>query len=368
MQRRGEAVKVRAAVAVAANAPLEVVTLDLAPPAEGEVLVRINAAGLCHSDLSAMEGKIARYSFPIVPGHEGAGTVVACGPGVTSVAPGDHVVPVAIPECRVCPACTSGRTNACIELRNLPPSRLFWDGTPVPSFCGLGTFADHAVITENRLAKIRPDAPDDIVCYIGCGVATGVGAALHTAKVSPGSTVAIVGMGGIGLSVLQGARIAGATRIVCIDTNASREAICRKFGATDFIDPAQVPDLGAAIQAIVPGGVDFAFECVGHTGLMRTMLEATNPGWGVGVSVGIPPSGSTLALDPASFMMGRSWKGSLLGGDKTRTAVPRLVDWYCDGFLKLDELVTHRIGLDEINHGFDMMKSGEAIRTVIVFD
>jgi len=361
-------VKVRAAVAVAANAPLEVVTLDLAPPSEGEVLVRIHAAGLCHSDLSAMEGKVARYSFPIVPGHEGAGTVVACGPGVTSVAPGDHVVSVAVPECRVCPACTSGRTNACVELRNLPPSRLSWDGTPVPTFCGLGTFADHAVITENRLAKIRPDAPDDIVCYIGCGVTTGVGAALHTAKVSPGSTVAIVGMGGIGLSVLQGARIAGATRIVCIDTNASREAICRTFGATDFIDPAQVPDLGAAIQAIVPGGVDFAFECVGHTGLMRTMLEATNPGWGVGVSVGIPPSGSTLALDPASFMMGRSWKGSLLGGDKTRTAVPRLVDWYCDGFLKLDELVTHRIGLDEINNGFDMMKSGEAIRTVIVFD
>jgi S-(hydroxymethyl)glutathione dehydrogenase/alcohol dehydrogenase len=360
--------KIKAAVATAANVPLQIMTVDLAPPGEGEVLVRMHAAGLCHSDLSLMEGKIGHYGFPIVPGHEGAGTVVSCGPGVTGLEPGDHVVPVAIPECRVCPNCTSGKTNACVEMRNPPSPRFALEGAPVTAFCGLGTFADHAVITESRLAKIRPDAPDHIACYIGCGVITGVGAALQTAKVGPGSSVAIVGMGGIGLSVLQGARIAGAVKIICIDLNPEREAICRDYGATHFIDARSAPDLVSAINAIVPGGVDFGFECVGHPVLMRSVLEATNPGWGMGISVGIPPSGTELVFDPSSFMMGRSWKGSVLGGEKTRTTIPRLVDWYCDGFLKLDELITHRLSLDEINRGFDYMKSGEAIRSVILFD
>jgi len=359
--------KVKAAVAFGPDRPLDVVTLDLAEPGEGEVLVQMRAAGLCHSDLSVLQGKLATVPFPVVLGHEGAGIVVACGPGVRSLAPGDHVVPVAVPECGVCPSCTSGKTNVCDELRRPRPSPFSLDGQTIASFCALGTFADHSVIAENRLAKIRADAPDDIVCYIGCGVITGVGAALKTAKVGPGSSVAIVGMGGIGLSVLQGARIAGATRIIAIDLNASREQICRDYGATDFINPSQVEDLGAAIRSIVPLGVDFAFECVGNAGLMRTMLEATHHGWGMGISVGIPGGGAQVTFDPATFMTGRQWKGSMLGGEKTRTTVPTLVDWYCDGFLKLDELVTHRLPQSEINRGFDMMKSGEAIRSVIVY-
>jgi S-(hydroxymethyl)glutathione dehydrogenase/alcohol dehydrogenase len=358
--------KVKAVVATAVNAPLQVMTLDLAPPGEGEVLVKMHAAGLCHSDLSVLEGKLPQFPFPIILGHEGAGVVVACGPGVTSLKPGDHVVPVSVPECRVCASCISGKTNVCEEMRKAPPSPFSLDGKRVNAFCSLATFADHSVITESRLAKIRPDAPDDIVCCIGCGVITGVGAALRTAKVEPGSTVAIVGMGGIGLCVLQGARIAGAARIIAIDRNAAREAISRDYGATHFINPANVADLGAAIREIVPAGVDFAFECVGNAALMRTMLEATSAS-GMGVSVGIPGGGAQVTFDPSTFMTGRSWKGSLLGGEKTRTTVPRLVDWYCDGFLKLDELVTHRLQPEQINHGFAMMKSGEAIRSVILY-
>ena len=357
----------RAAVAFGVNEPLQIVTLDLAEPGENEVLVRTNAAGLCHSDLSMVEGKVAAYPFPIVLGHEGAGTVVACGPGVTSLQPGDHVVPVAVPECRQCENCTSGKTNFCLEMTRRPKSPFSFDGQSVAAFCSLGTFSEYSVITESRLAKVRQDAPDDIICYIGCGVITGVGAALRTAGVTPGSSVAIWGMGGIGLSVLQGARIAGAAKIVAIDVNPAREQISRDYGATHFINPRETSDITAALRDIAAGGVDFAFECVGHTGLMRTALEATNPGWGVAISVGIAGGNAELTFNPASFMTGRTWKGSVLGGEKTRTTVPVLVDWYHDGFLKLDELVTHRLPLEEINHGFDMMKSGEAIRSVVVF-
>jgi len=359
--------KCKAAVVFRAGGSLEIRTVDLAEPGDGEVLVKMQAAGLCHSDLSALEGKLgAVVSFPIILGHEGAGVVISCGPGVRSLKPGDHVVPVAIPECGVCSNCTSGKTNICEEARRPPASPFSLDGEEVSAFCSLGTFAEYSVITETRLAKVRPGAPDDIVCCIGCGVITGVGAALQTAKVTPGSSVAIVGMGGIGLSVLQGARIAGANRIIAIDRNPAREQICREYGATDFIKAGEVENLGAAIRAIVPAGVDFAFECVGHTGLMRTMLEATNNCWGMGISVGIPGGGAEVTFDPASFMSGRTWRGSKLGGERTRTTVPRLVDWYCDGFLKLDELVTHRLPLEQINRGFDMMKSGEAIRSVVV--
>jgi S-(hydroxymethyl)glutathione dehydrogenase/alcohol dehydrogenase len=358
--------QVKAAVAVGENLPLEILELQLREPREGEVLVRMHAAGLCHSDLSMLEGKIKSYTFPIVLGHEGAGTVVRCGPGVEGLVPGDHVVPVAVPQCGECANCLSDRTNFCLEMVKRPPSPFSRNGEAVSAFCGLGTFADHSVIRESQLAKIGP-APDDIVCYIGCGVITGVGAAMKTAGVTPGSSVVIIGMGGIGLSALQGARIAGAARIIAVDLNPAREAISRSFGATDFINPAEVPDLAAAIAALVPGGVDYALECVGRPNLMRLALEVTNPAWGTAVSVGIAPSDTELTFNPASFMTGRTWKGSLLGGEKTRTTIPQLVQWYLDGVLKLDELVTHRIELGEVNHGFDMMKSGEAIRTVVVF-
>jgi len=358
---------VRGAVAFAANAPLEIVDLTLRAPREGEVLVRMLAAGLCHSDLSMIEGKIASYGFPIVPGHEGAGVVVTCGPGVTGLVPGDHVVPTPIPECRQCPACLSGRTNLCHRMARRPESPLSFEGRPVEAFSSLATFADHAVIEEIRLAKISPAVPPEIACYIGCGVITGVGSALTAADLWPGCTVAVFGLGGVGLCVVQGARMAGAARIIGIDLNPAREAIAREYGATDFIDPRATEDAPAAIRALTAGGVDCAFECVGATALMQQALHATNPAGGQVVSVGIPASGSELRFDPALFMTGRSWKGALLGGEKPRTVIPRLADWYASGFLRLDGLISHRLPLDEINRGFAMMKSGEAVRTVILY-
>jgi S-(hydroxymethyl)glutathione dehydrogenase/alcohol dehydrogenase len=359
--------QVRAAVAFAPNEPLAVRELELSPPGEGEVLVQMKASGLCHSDLSVMQGKVPRYTFPIVLGHEGAGVVVECGPEVTSVQPGDHVVPVAVPECRQCVNCTSGRTNLCLQMYAPVPSHFILDGQPITSFLGLATFADHAVISEVRLAKIRRDAALDVACYVGCGVVTGVGSALRTAPVKPGSSVAVFGLGGIGLNVVQGARIAGAARIYGIDTNPRRASIARSLGATDFIDPRSVADVAAHIRSLSGGGVDFSFECIGNIEVMRAALECTNPAWGVAVCVGIPGGGAQMTFDPAMLMTGRTWKGSLLGGEKTRTVVPQLVDWYVNGLLRLDELVTHRLGLEEINRGFEMMRSGEAIRSVVVY-
>jgi S-(hydroxymethyl)glutathione dehydrogenase/alcohol dehydrogenase len=360
-------VQVNAAVAFKPNEPLAIRRLELSLPGPGEVLVRMKASGLCHSDLSVIEGKVPRWSFPIALGHEGAGVVLECGPGVTSLKPGDHVIPVAIPECRQCANCTSGKTNMCLEMYAPVVSHFTLDGQPINSFLGLATFADHSVIQETRLAKIRQDAALDVACYIGCGVVTGVGSALHTAEVKPGSSVAVFGLGGIGLNVVQGARIAGATRIIAVDTNPRREAIGRSLGATAFIDPKSVPDIAAHIRTLTGGGVDFSFECIGNIQVMRAALECTNPAWGVAVCVGIPGGGAQITFDPAQLMLGRTWKGSYLGGEKARTVVPQLVDWYANGFLKLDALITHRISLEQINHGFDMMKTGEAIRSVIVY-
>lgn len=359
---------VRAALATGRNRPLEVVTVQLDGPGPGEVLVKIKATGLCHSDLGALEGNAPRFGFPMVLGHEGAGVVVECGTGVSTLSPGDHVIPSAIPECRQCSNCTSGKTNLCVKMYQLPPNRIQYQGRPVTAFCGTATFAEYSIITEDRLAKIRTDAPFETICYIGCGVLTGIGAVLRTGEVSPGSSVAVFGLGGIGLNVIQGARIAGARRIIGIDLNPAREKIARAMGATDFVDPRKVEgDLAAHLRTLTGGGVDFSFECVGNEELMRQALESTNHAWGVGVAVGIAAPGKKVAFDPASFMTGRSWKGSYLGNEKPRSTVPQLVDWYMDGFLRIDELITHRITLDEVNKGFAMMRSGEAIRSVIVF-
>lgn len=359
---------VRAAIAFEADKPLEVVEAQLSGPGPGEVLIQIKATGLCHSDLSVMEGKVPQYAFPIVLGHEGAGIVVECGEGVTSVKPGDHVVPAAVPECRQCRLCTSGRTNMCEQMFVRAPSHISYKGESITSFCGTATFAEYAVIREIQLAKIRQDAPFDASCYVGCGVITGVGAALSTGKVFPGASVAVFGLGGIGLNVLQGAKIGGATRIIGVDLNPDREAVARKFGATDFINPKNVDDVVEHIQKLTGGGVDIAFECVGSEKLAQQAVMCTNVAWGKGVGVGIGGPETRLDFDPRAFLSGRSWTGSYLGGEKPRTAMPRLVDWYMDGFLNIDDLITHHISLDEINHGFDMMRSGEAIRTVITFD
>ena len=362
-----QAMKVRGAVAFAADRALEIVALDLRAPREGEVMVRMLAAGLCHSDLSMLEGKIASYGFPILLGHEGAGVVVAYGPGVTSVKPGDYVVPTPIPECRACTNCLSGRTNLCERMFSRPESPFSFEGQPVAAFSSLGTFADHSVIEEIRLARVTPAVPPEIACYIGCGVLTGVGSALTAADLWPGCSVAIFGLGGIGLCVLQGARIAGAARIIGVDINPAREATARDYGATDFINPRETPDVPAAIRALTGAGVDCAFECVGHTALMAEAFACTTPAGGQAVSVGIAPSGSELRFDPAAFMTGRSWKGALLGGEKPRSAIPRLADWYERGFLRLDDLISHRLTLDEVNQGFALMKSGDTVRSVILY-
>jgi S-(hydroxymethyl)glutathione dehydrogenase/alcohol dehydrogenase len=361
--------KIRAAVATQANEPLLVTDVELAPPQSGEVLIRMKATGLCHSDLGTLEGKSSRYSFPMVLGHEGAGIVEQIGEGVVGFAPGDMVIPSAIPTCGACGLCVSGKTNLCVQQAQLTPSRLSWNGQSVTAFCGTATFAEFSVVHQNRLAKVRGDAPADVICYIGCGVLTGVGAVLNTGRVTAGSTVAVFGLGGIGLNAIQGARLAGASKIIGVDLNPAREEAARSFGATHFVNPQSTPDVVAAVRAISGGaGVDFAFECVGHEELSRQALECTNPAWGTGVAVGIVAPDRQLGFDPMSFLTGRSWKGSLLGGERPKEAVPRLVNWYMDGFLKIDELITHRLKLNEINHGFDMMRSGEAIRSVIIFD
>lgn len=358
--------KTRAAVAWKPNEPLEIVEVDLAPPGPGQVLIEMKATGICHSDLSLIEGKVARYAFPVVAGHEGAGIVLECGPGVTDFVPGDMVVPSAIPQCGKCANCLSGRTNICSQQWVIPPSPISFEGREISAFCGTATFAEHAVIHQQSLAKVRSDAPAASACYVGCGVMTGVGAALKTGNVTPGSSVAIFGLGGIGLNVLQGAKIAGARMIIGIDINADRDAIGRTFGMTHFINPKVDGDPVAAIQKLTGGGADFTFECVGNVELTRQAVESSHPCWGRGVAVGVAGSG-LLEIDPRVFITGRQWTGSLLGGDQPKEAIPRLVDWYMDGFLKIDELISHRITLDEINRGFDMMRSGEATRTVVIF-
>jgi S-(hydroxymethyl)glutathione dehydrogenase/alcohol dehydrogenase len=367
--------KTTAAVAFQAGKPLEIVTLDLEGPKAGEVLVEIKATGVCHTDAYTLSGNDPEGLFPAVLGHEGAGIVLEVGPGVTSLVPGDHVIPLYTPECRNCKFCLSGRTNLCQAIRSTQGKGLMPDGTSrfsykgqqVLHYMGTSTFANHTVLPEIALAKIRKDAPFEKVCYIGCGVTTGVGAVINTAKVRHGSNVAVFGLGGIGLNVLQGARMVGADKIIGVDLNPEREAMARKFGMTHFINPKDTPDVVAAITELTDGGVDYSFECIGNVNVMRQALECCHKGWGESVIIGVAGAGQEIATRPFQLVTGRVWKGSAFGGAKGRTDVPKIVDWYMDGKIAIDDLITHVMPLEDINKAFELMHHGESIRTVVTF-
>jgi S-(hydroxymethyl)glutathione dehydrogenase / alcohol dehydrogenase len=362
--------KSRAAICLGPNRPLEIDEIEVAGPRQGEVLIQIKASGLCHTDHHLMDGSMALFPYPIVLGHEGSGIVIEIGPGVTTVAPGDHVLPVSMPECGQCANCISGRTNLCLEFfanftrDGTPFSR---QGQPLSQFLGCGTFSNYTTVKEIAVAKIRADAPFNTSCYISCGVATGVGAVTHAARVPPGAVIVVFGLGGVGLNVIQGARISGARRIIGVDINPDREALARSLGATDFINPKNVGDIVPLLQELTGGGADYAFECVGNPVLMRQALEVTRPGLGIAVVIGGAPIGQELHLSPMTLLMGRTLRGSMLGGVKGRTDVPRLVDLYMQGQLKVDELITHYFPLEQINAGFCAMREGKAIRAVVVF-
>jgi len=361
--------KIRAMVAHAPGAPLVEEVLDLAPPGPGEVLIEIIASGLCHTDLSQLEGKAAPYPFPIVVGHEGAGVVREVGAGVTSVKPGDHVVPLGIGECGDCGNCRSGVTNLCEKFLAeimTQPSPFSLNGQKVSAYSGVGSLAEFVVVPERNTALIRPDVPFTLACTIGCSVATGVGAVLHTAHVDAGATVAVFGLGGIGLNVVQGARLAGASRIIGVDINPARNAQGRRFGMTDFVNGAH-DDAVEAIRNLTGGGVDFAFECVGNTTLMQQAFDCTRIGWGCTVVLGVPPDGQMLQLMPFAIQLGRTVKGSFMGNIKGRSQLPGLLDHFVAGRLNLNDLVTHRLPMAQVNQGFDLMKNGEAVRCVVSF-
>ncbi len=368
--------KVKAAVAWEADRPLEIEEIELAAPQPGECRVRLKATGVCHTDAYTLSGRDPEGLFPAVLGHEGAGIVEEIGEGVTSVAPGDHVIPLYIPECRQCRYCLSGRTNLCITLRAtqgrgvMPDgtSRLSKGGKTIHHYMGTSTFAECTVLPEIALAKIRPDAPFDKVCLLGCAVSTGIGAVLHTAKVEPGSSVAVFGLGGVGLSVIQGAVIAGAERIIGIDTNPRKFELATQFGATEFIDPRQLEDVAATIVDMTDGGVDYSFECIGNVDVMGQALACTARGWGQSIIIGVAGAGEEIHARPFLLVTGRSWRGSAFGGTRGRTQVPQFVDRYMAGGIKLDEMVTLTMPLEEINSGFEKMHDGEVIRSVILFD
>lgn len=365
----------RAAVAFAAGQPLSIETVDLAAPAAGEVLVEIKATGICHTDAYTLSGADPEGIFPAILGHEGAGIVREVGAGVTTLKPGDHVIPLYTPECRQCKFCLSGKTNLCGAIREtqgqgLMPdgsSRFSLNGEPLYHYMGTSTFANFTVVPEIALAKIREDAPFDKVCYIGCGVTTGLGAVMNTAKVEAGATVAVFGLGGIGLNVVQGARLAGAERIIGIDLNPQRQLLAEQFGMTDFINPTDVANVVEAIVDLTEGGVDYSFECIGNTDVMRQALECCHKGWGESIIIGVAGAGQEIATRPFQLVTGRVWRGTAFGGAKGRTDVPQIVDWYMDGKINIDDLITHTLGLDEINAGFDVMHAGESIRSVVVY-
>ena len=368
--------KTRAAVAFAAKQPLEIVEVDLEGPRAGEVLVEIKATGICHTDAYTLDGLDSEGLFPSILGHEGAGVVVEVGPGVTSVKPGDHVIPLYTPECRRCEYCSSGKTNLCQAIREtqgkgvMPDgtSRFSFGGAKVHHYMGTSTFANYTVLPEIAVAKIRPDAPFDKVCYIGCGVTTGIGAVLNTAKVEPGANVVVFGLGGIGLNVIQGARLAGAGRIVGVDINPKRRALAEKLGMTDFVNPSEVQgDLVPYLVSLTKGGADYSFECVGNVKLMRQALECCHKGWGVSVIIGVAGAGQEISTRPFQLVTGRVWKGTAFGGARGRTDVPKIVDWYMEGRINIDDLITHQLPLERINEGFDLMHAGESIRTVVRF-
>ncbi|HWJ68468.1 MAG TPA: S-(hydroxymethyl)glutathione dehydrogenase/class III alcohol dehydrogenase [Sphingobium sp.] len=369
--------KTRAAVAFEAKKPLEIVELDLEGPKAGEVLVEIMATGICHTDAYTLDGLDSEGLFPSVLGHEGAGIVREVGAGVTSVVPGDHVIPLYTPECRQCKSCLSGKTNLCTAIRATQGKGLMPDGTtrfsykgqPIFHYMGCSTFSNFTVLPEIAVAKIRTDAPFKTSCYIGCGVTTGVGAVVNTAKVQVGDNIVVFGLGGIGLNVLQGARLAGASKIIGVDINPDREVWGRKFGMTDFINGKgkSRDEVIAAILALTDGGADYTFDCTGNTEVMRTALEACHRGWGTSIVIGVAEAGKEISTRPFQLVTGRNWRGTAFGGAKGRTDVPKIVDWYMNGKIEIDPMITHVLTLDEINKGFDLMHAGESIRSVVLF-
>ncbi len=367
---------VRAAVACEAGKPLEIETVQLDGPRDGEVLVEIKATGICHTDEFTLSGADPEGLFPAILGHEGAGVVVDTGPGVSSVRKGDHVIPLYIPECRQCPSCLSGKTNLCTAIRATQGRGVMPDGTSrfslggdkLHHYMGTSTFANYSVMPEIAVARIREDAPFDKVCYIGCGVTTGIGAVINTAKVEPGANVVVFGLGGIGLNVIQGARIAGADKIVGVDVNPSKKALAEAFGMTHFVNPKEVEgDLVPFLVDATGGGADYSFECIGNVETMRQALECCHRGWGVSVIIGVAGAGQEISTRPFQLVTGRVWKGTAFGGAKSRTQVPRIVDWYIEGKINIDDLITHTMPLEEINSAFDLMHEGKSIRSVVQF-
>lgn len=368
---------VRAAVAFAPGQPLSIETVRLEGPRRGEVLVEIKATGICHTDAYTLSGADPEGLFPAILGHEGAGIVVEVGEGVASVKPGDHVIPLYTPECRQCEYCLSQKTNLCQAIRETQGRGVMPDGTsrfslggkPIHHYMGTSTFANFTVLPEIAVAKIREDAPFDKVCYIGCGVTTGIGAVVNTAKVEPGANVVVFGLGGIGLNVIQGARMVGADMIVGVDINPARRELAEKFGMTHFVNPKDMPEneLVPYLVSLTKGGADYSFECIGNVKTMRQALECCHKGWGVSVIIGVAAAGQEISTRPFQLVTGRVWKGSAFGGARGRTDVPKIVDWYMDGKINIDDLITHTMTLEDINRGFDLMHAGESIRSVVVY-
>ena len=373
----------RAAVATAAGQPLEIMDVNLEGPRAGEVMVEIKATGLCHTDDFTLSGADPEGLFPAILGHEGAGVVVEVGEGVTSVKPGDHVIPLYTPECRACPSCLSQKTNLCTAIRGTQGQGLMPDGSsrfttlegdPILHYMGCSTFSNFTVLPEIAVAKVREDAPFDKICYIGCGVTTGIGAVINTAKVEIGAKAVVFGLGGIGLNVIQGLRLAGADMIIGVDINNGKKEWGERFGMTHFVNPTEID--GPVVQHIVEmtktpfdriGGADYSFDCTGNVQVMRDALECTHRGWGQSVIIGVAPAGAEIATRPFQLVTGRVWKGTAFGGAKGRTDVPRIVDWYMDGLIQIDPMITHTLTLDEINKGFELMHEGASIRSVVVY-
>jgi S-(hydroxymethyl)glutathione dehydrogenase/alcohol dehydrogenase len=367
--------KSRAAVAFESGKPLEIVEVDLEGPKAGEVLVEIKATGICHTDAFTLSGDDPEGAFPAILGHEGAGIVLDVGAGVTSLKPGDHVIPLYTAECRECDFCLHPKTNLCQKVRStqgqgLMPdgtSRFSYNGQKILHYMGCSTFSNFTVLPEISLAKIRKDAPFDMACYIGCGVTTGVGAVIYTAKVEAGARAVVFGLGGIGLNVIQGLKMIGAKQIVGVDLNPAREAIARKFGMTDFINPKDVENLTDAVIQTTGGGADYTFECIGNVDVMRVALETSHKGWGESIIIGVAGAGKEISTRPFQLVTGRSWRGSAFGGARGRTDVPSIVDMYMDGRIQIDPLITHKMGIEHINEAFDLMHKGESIRSVVEF-
>ena len=374
--------KTRAAVAWAANQPLTIETVELEGPKAGEVLMEVMATGICHTDAYTLSGMDSEGLFPAILGHEGAGIVREVGAGVASVKVGDHVIPLYTPECRQCKTCLSQRSNLCTAIRATQGKGIMPDGTsrfscepagqsekPLFHYMGCSTFSNFTVLPEIAVAKVRQDAPFDKICYIGCGVTTGIGAVIYTAKVWPGANVVVFGLGGIGLNVIQGARMVGADKIIGVDINPAKQEIARKFGMTDFINPKEVGS-DKVVQAIVDvsgGGADFSFDCTGNVAVMRQALECCHRGWGESIIIGVAPAGAEISTRPFQLVTGRIWRGSAFGGARGRTDVPRIVDWYMEGKINIDDLITHTMPLEQINHGFELMHEGASIRSVVVY-